>query len=522
MDVPIKGWTFTHWWVRPVTKVWFHLYHKTVTYSGVEKVDWSKPIIFAPSHQSAFTDALCLILPTRYTNDRFIYPLIRADAFGNNRAIDWMLTAFHMLPVYRPKDNVDIRKRNDSVFSDCYEILSQNRNLLIHPEGNCYAIKKVRRFKKGLARIALGAEELNRFKLDVTVVPVGINYRRLTEARGGIHIQFGNPVAVSDFEQEYREHQASGIAGLTSRVEEEVKQVTVDIQSDEHELNHFKLDVTVVPVGINYRRLTEARGGIHIQFGNPVAVSDFEQEYREHQASGIADLTSRVEEEVKQVTVDIQSDEHYRLIEEIITLLKNSSPEYSATAAYTRKEVSFEKKIIESAERQLSNTQQTKKAKTLVGEIRKFLSRHKVEEGLPLLNARSLLRLTLEGFGYLVSAPLFAYGWINNIIPWYLMHKPASKIDDAQFINSIRMVSGLLIFPIIYLLQTLIFGLATGDGLWTLLYFLSLPASGILSLNIGERWKRWKQRLRLARLSDPEKEELNKSLTDLFGLLDIR
>lgn len=446
MDVPIKGWTFTHWWVRPVTKVWFHLYHKTVTYSGVEKVDWSKPIIFAPSHQSAFTDALCLILPTRYTNDRFIYPLIRADAFGNNRAIDWMLTAFHMLPVYRPKDNVDIRKRNDSVFSDCYEILSQNRNLLIHPEGNCYAIKKVRRFKKGLARIALGAEELNR----------------------------------------------------------------------------FKLDVTVVPVGINYRRLTEARGGIHIQFGNPVAVSDFEQEYREHQASGIADLTSRVEEEVKQVTVDIQSDEHYRLIEEIITLLKNSSPEYSATAAYTRKEVSFEKKIIESAERQLSNTQQTKKAKTLVGEIRKFLSRHKVEEGLPLLNARSLLRLTLEGFGYLVSAPLFAYGWINNIIPWYLMHKPASKIDDAQFINSIRMVSGLLIFPIIYLLQTLIFGLATGDGLWTLLYFLSLPASGILSLNIGERWKRWKQRLRLARLSDPEKEELNKSLTDLFGLLDIR
>lgn len=446
MDVPIRGWTFTHWWVRPVTKVWFHLYHKTVTYSGIEQVDWSKPIIFAPSHQSAFTDALCLILPTRYTNDRFIYPLIRADAFGNNRAIDWMLTAFHMLPVYRPKDNVDIKRRNDTVFADCYEILSQNRNLLIHPEGNCYAVKKVRRFKKGLARIALGAEELH----------------------------------------------------------------------------HFKLDVTVVPVGINYRSLTGARGGIHIQFGNPVAVSDFEHEYREHEASAISDLTNRVEEEVKKVTVDIQSDEHYRLIEEVIELLKNSSPEYSDFAEYTRKEVSFEKEIIESAERQLSSSQQTKKAKNLVGKIRTYLSQHKLDAGLPLHNNRSLLRLAFEGLGYLVSAPLFVYGWINNIIPWYLMHKPASKIDDAQFINSIRMVSGLLIFPIMYLLQTLIFGLATGDGLWTLLYFLSLPASGIMSLNIWERWKRWRQRLRLAKLPDSEKEELNMRVAELSGLLDIR
>src|SRR6056297_3169489 len=124
MNVTIRDWTFTHFWVRPVVKVWFGLYHKSVTYSGKENVDWDKPIIFAASHQSAFTDALCLILPTRYTNDRFIYPLVRADAFGNSKAMDWILTSFHMMPVYRPKDKVDIKKRNDSVFADCYTILS--------------------------------------------------------------------------------------------------------------------------------------------------------------------------------------------------------------------------------------------------------------------------------------------------------------------------------------------------------------------------------------------------------------
>ncbi|MGF1669200.1 MAG: 1-acyl-sn-glycerol-3-phosphate acyltransferase, partial [Balneolaceae bacterium] len=153
MNIKVRGWTFTHWWVRPVVWIWFRIYHKSVTISEVVPVDWNKPIIFAPTHQNAFTDALCLILPAEYTHNRFIYPLVRADAFGNNSFIDWILTSFHMLPVYRPRDKVDLKKENESVFAACYKILSQNRNLLIHPEGNCVPVKRVRNFKKGLARI---------------------------------------------------------------------------------------------------------------------------------------------------------------------------------------------------------------------------------------------------------------------------------------------------------------------------------------------------------------------------------
>jgi 1-acyl-sn-glycerol-3-phosphate acyltransferase len=235
MDVRIRDWTFTHWWVRPTVKIWFDFYHKSVTYSGTEHLDWSSPLIFAPSHQNAFTDALCLILPTKYTNDRFIYPLIRADAFGNNRALDWMLTVFHMLPVYRPRDGVNLKQRNDSVFSHCHQILFQNRNLLIHPAGNCIPKKRVEPFKKGLARIALGAEAEKDFSLGTKVVPVGINYRNITEARKGIHIRFGPPVSVSDYREEYHNSSAKSINHLTQAVECSVRDVTVDITSNDYQ-----------------------------------------------------------------------------------------------------------------------------------------------------------------------------------------------------------------------------------------------------------------------------------------------
>lgn len=448
MNVTIRDWTFTHFWVRPVVKVWFDLYHKSVTYSGEENIDWGKPIIFAPSHQSAFTDALCLILPAKYTNDRFIYPLVRADAFGNSKVMDWILTSFHMMPVYRPKDKVDIKKRNDSVFADCYKILSQNRNLLIHPEGNCYPVKKVRRFKKGLARIAFGAEMINEFDLDTIIIPVGINYRKVTGARGGIHVRYGEPVSLKDYE---------------------------DI-------------------------------------------------YRDHAASAIAELTSEVEQRVREITVDIQSDEHYRLIEDIMELAKKSDPEFVKNMDYGFQEVSFEKKIISKAEAEIKQGEERVLGlERLRDDIHALLREEKLDSDYTLTETYSAVRLLAAGAGFLMMIPIFIYGWLNNILPWYLIHKLADKIEDRQFINSARMASGLLVFPLFYLVQCLVILMVTGSTFWTLAYLFTLPVTGILSLNLFEKWKEWKQQLRFQLMSDKAKKKLSslkRDLLDKIGFLE--
>lgn len=446
-NVRIRDWTFTHFWVRPVVKVWFDRYHKSVSYSGEGHVNWQKPLIFAPSHQSAFTDALCLILPARYTNDRFIYPLIRADAFGKSKIQDWVLTSFHMLPVYRPKDNVDIKKRNDTVFADCHEILSKNRNLLIHPEGNCYAIKQVRRFKKGLARIAFGAEEINNFDLDIQVVPVGINYRKVTGARGGIHIRFGNPINVKEYQKEYLEHPATALTGLTRELEQRVKEVTVDIQSDVH----------------------------------------------------------------------------YSLVENIMQLAKKRHPHFADRTNYTKEEVSFEKEVIANVESALqSNTHSAEMIQEEMEKLLSFLDEYNLNIEHSLVENYSAFRIAAEGLIGLILLPVFAYGWINNIIPWYLIHKMAERIEDGQFINSARMASGLLFFPAFYLVQSFIFWFISGDGLWTLIYLLSLPATGILSLNLYERWKEWLQQMRLRLMPEQEKSKLFASMDAFFAKLGLK
>ncbi len=447
MDLVIRDWTFTHWWVRPVVKVWFNFYHKSVTYSGTEHLNWDKPLIFAPTHQSAFSDALCLILPTKYTNDRFIYPLIRADAFGNNAALDWMLTVFHMMPVYRPRDNVNLKQENESVFAHCHEMLAKKRNLLIHPEGNCIPQKKVRRFKKGLARIALGAEQAHDFDLGIEVVPVGINYRNNTESREGIHIRFGTPVPVSDFAEVYRGHPASGIT-----------------------------------------RLTQA-----------------------------------VKDGVEKVAINIKSDKHYHLAEQCMRMAVNVHPEFANTPKYTERELQFNRDIVSAmSEKSETTTGFMGKLKQKVEHQDSQLNSYNLDWAKTLVDNRSVLGLLAEGVISLLLLPVIIYGWINNGIPWFLSQKVGDYVKDKQFISSARMVTGLLLFPLIYLLQSLFVYFFTYSWIWVLLYLVSLPISGIIGLNSWERFKDWSQQVRLKLLSRKEKETLLTKVRGIFTDLDIQ
>lgn len=446
MDVQIRDWTFTHWWVRPTVKVWFDLYHKSVTYSGTEHINWQKPIIFAPSHQNAFTDALCLILPTKYTNDRFIYPLIRADAFGNSRAMDWMLTTFHMLPVYRPRDGVDLKKRNKSVFSHCHRILFQNRNLLIHPEGNCIPRKKVRRFKKGMARIALGAEAEKDFKLGVNIVPVGINYRAITKARKGIHVRFGPPVLVSDYRKQYQESEAAAITELTRGVEKGVREVTVDIN-----------------------------------------VSD------------------------------------NRLAEQLLDLRKINDIEIDTDGQYNDQEFHFEKNLIAQLhEKEAHNSKLTDEFKHAYYKLEKIAADYNLGMDRPIVERKSAIQLAMAAIGYLILLPVFLYGWINNIIPWTLMHLVAKKVREKQFKNSARMVAGLLLFPVSYLVQTAALGGIFGFGMGMLLYLVSLPVTGIISLKMSEYFRHWIQQFRLKRLSKTDRTQLSALLATIADNMETK
>ena len=102
-----------------------------------------------------------------------------------------------MLPIFRPRDNVDIRSANVDTFEACNEILRGRGSVLIFAEGNHDMRKRLRApLKKGFARMALKASTN---EAPVWIVPVGLTYENPVEPRSDVFIQYGTPFSVADY-----------------------------------------------------------------------------------------------------------------------------------------------------------------------------------------------------------------------------------------------------------------------------------------------------------------------------------
>jgi len=251
----LKAFRLSHYILRPYVYALLRVYHQSIVIDGFEDIDWSKPVILAPSHQNAFMDALLIVSRTPYEPESYLYPLIRADVY-DNKLLRNIVSEFHMIPVFRPRDRKNIANSNRAVFEMCEDLLAKNHNLLIHPEGNCIPHKKVRTFRKGFARIAFGAEESHNFSLDVQIIPVSINYQHITKPDGYIHLLFQKPIAVNGYKDQYMEAPAQAITSLTRDVEECVRQNNVNIeQSRDFSLADHLFDI--FEPSIKDRSLTE-------------------------------------------------------------------------------------------------------------------------------------------------------------------------------------------------------------------------------------------------------------------------
>lgn len=103
-----------------------------------------------------------------------------------------------MLPVYRTSEGTENMEHNYSTFEACKQIFKDNGIVLIFSEGRCINEWHLRPLKKGTARLAISSWKDG---IDLTVLPVGINYQSFRSFGKTIHLYFGNPIYKKDVDQ---------------------------------------------------------------------------------------------------------------------------------------------------------------------------------------------------------------------------------------------------------------------------------------------------------------------------------
>ena len=190
--------------------------HKRLKHTiGMENIPLDRPILLCCNHPNAFMDALLL----GSTIQRRTWFLARSDVFRKKLLANF-LGFVGIIPIYRLLEGAEHLSKNDITFDRCSKMLSENKSIIIYSEGLCVQERRLRKLKKGTARIAFYAEGKADFKLNLTIVPVGINYSATPwKFRKSMHIRIGKPFEVKKYEALYRTDKARAMNLFTSDLE---------------------------------------------------------------------------------------------------------------------------------------------------------------------------------------------------------------------------------------------------------------------------------------------------------------
>jgi len=385
-------------YVDLVTKIYFRT--RVHNYQNIPK---DEIIIFAPNHQNALMDALA-VLATLNAEPIF---LARADIF-KKKTIEKILTFLRILPIYRIRDGKESLENNNAVFQKTIDILKNKNGLVILPEGTHGDQRKLKTLKKGISRIAFEAEEANNFNLNIKIVPVGLDWTNYINFRSRLFVNYGEPISISDYYEEYKSNPPRGMNLLRERVSKELKKYMIHIESDEY-YNMFD----------NIRYI-----------------------YLPHM--------------LKKMGKKNKQPNQFYAQKEIINKLNGfvgSNPEEA-------KELS----------------KNTAKYSEL---LQKLNFRHWVIQK----PKHSVLGVFLQSILMLILSPIYLYGVILNYIPYKIPVLLTKKIKDPQFISSVRDVTGMVIFTLYYLILIII-GLFVFKNWWLkIIVPISLPLTGLFAFH---------------------------------------
>ena len=404
----------------------------------------NKPVIFAANHPSSFMDPILLAVHIK----KPLYFLARGDVFKNKIARR-IFDKLHMIPVYKPDLSPGQVFKNEMIFEKCYDHLGQNKAIMIFPEGISKTERRLRPIKTGIARIALGAEEKHQFGLDLTIIPIGLNY--------------SNP-------------------------------------------HNFKSDVFV-------------------NIGEPIKVNDFKEIFLSDQRQGVLELTERVKNELEKRIVIIEDEQLEKLIQQIEILYRSKLREESKLEGKATQDFYLSQDIVEAVEYYAKNNPEVlKDFEQKITVYLKQLKRLRIRD-TQVKSSSVSLNFVWQMLYFFFGFPVFLYGLITNIIPYKLAELISNKILIREdFVGSIKIGVGMLIFLILYVIEATVFGAYT-NLLWGILFCITLYPAGLFTINYFKNYYKVRGTVKYLRLFMQKSDlvtNLKTTRQDLVTELEIR
>ena len=224
-----------YWFIKTLVKLGLRLYYRKTMVSYLQQLPMQGPVLLVANHPNSFMDALLI---AAFAN-RPMHFLARGDAF-NNTLLAAIFKAFNMLPLYRISEGKENLDKNFKTFDAVYDALNRNEMVLIFGEGISENNWRLRKQKKGAARIILRAWKSDSPAKNTTIVPVGLTYEHFNGAGKSVVVNYGNTLHQTDFNTQT--NAADFVQFFNIKIVQELQQLAyINPNIIQQSLEHIKL-----------------------------------------------------------------------------------------------------------------------------------------------------------------------------------------------------------------------------------------------------------------------------------------
>lgn len=208
------------------------------------------------------------------------------------------------------------------------------------------------------------------------------------------------------------------------------------------QVNNWTLPLYIVPVGLQYDHYYNFRSRMLVNYGKgiPVDASYKGMDEREF----LNAISEKVRSALRPLMLDIPT-EHYSEIETAI--------KHDRSICDLKQQLAHDQQVVENWE-----------------------------------NNPVAVKATSAKYAMLaITFPLHVYAWINNFIPWLIIHRFLDKKVNREFRGSVKFGMGMVLVPVFYLIQSAVVQAIFHDWRITVGYFITLPFLSVWSVDI---WKK--------------------------------
>lgn len=434
--------------VKLLVNIFYRVYY-TFEVEGQKKVPLNKPVILSPNHTNGFIDPIVIAM--------MLKPKVRFYARGDvfkGPVLKWVLNDLNLSPIYRTQDGYSDVRKNEKTFAECQQLLSENKMVLMFPEGLAVQEKRLQPLKKGLARIVFNADETFDLK-------------------------------------------KSALARIGFETEDALD---------------FRKNVFVVPIGINYTDAKKFRSKFFIKYGDPISLKKFEKVFKHDKINAISDFTKLLEQEMRKLIITINNKENDKLVEGVKEIyLHQWMVEKKYDLKSIGKEFEARKEITGMINHQDAvNPERVKMLKERVIHYLKQLNSHALRDHLlrpETINNTKATDFILEFMIIWIGLPIYGLGLLMNYPPYYFAKSiTAKKIKKAEFKASVQANVAMFAWLPYYGIQLLIVALAFRNWSLLLVYSFLVPMMGYYVINFYPVMKKIFGRWRLLRLVRKERK----------------